>query len=80
MSLHDSDINQTSRIEKQHSLPTSKTSILSKTLSLSTLPDQKGETLNCIEEIFSHPLIFLHALYQLQLQRDASFLGKIKYE
>ena len=66
--------------DRKNSLPTSRTSILSKTLSTSSQSSHKGV---CgggdpqIEEIFSTPLGFLHAIYKLQLQRDASFLGKI---
>ena len=76
MSSNNSVVNETSKIERQYSLPTSKKSILSKTLSVSSQSNQKGENINTIEEIFSNSLIFLHAIYQLQLQRDASFLGK----
>ena len=63
--------------ERKNSLPTSRTSILSKTLSTSSQSSHKGGAGGdpLIEEIFSNPLGFLHAIYKLQLQRDASFLG-----
>ena len=65
--------------DRKNSLPTSRTSILSKTLSTSSQSSHKGGCVGGdpqIEEIFSTPLGFLHAIYKLQLQRDASFLGK----
>ena len=75
MSVNQPIAHQTSTSEKRDTLPTSKTSILSKTILLSGQPSQKGGALHCIDELFSDPLIFLHAIYQLQLQRDAAFLG-----
>ena len=64
--------------DRKNSLPTSRTSILSKTLSTTSQTTHKGGGAGgdpLIEEIFSNPLGFLHAIYKLQLQRDASFLG-----
>ena len=68
-----------SGFEKQNPLPKSRTSILSKTLSLSSQSSHKGEDPSNDEERFSNSLDFVYAIYQLQLQRDASFLGKNDY-
>ena len=60
--------------DRQNVLPMSRTSILSKTLSVSNQSSQKDWN-SSIEEILVSGLAFIHAIYQLQLQRDASFLG-----
>jgi len=73
MTSKDRRNSQATVLEKRNSLPSSRNSILSKTLSLSSQNSQKGGDPS-IEEIFSSYLGFLQAIYQLQLQRDASFL------
>ena len=78
MSFQDQRIYQTPGLEKQNPIPMSRTSILSKTLSLSSQSSHKGGDPS-IEERFSSSLDFLYAIYQLQLQRDASFLGKCNW-
>ena len=75
MSTKEQKSYQTAVVDRKNSLPTSRTSILSKTLSSSSPASQKGGVDPMIEEILSTPLDFLHAIYKLQLQRDASFLG-----
>ena len=74
MSSKDRRNSQTAVLEKRNSLPSSRSSILSKTLSVSGQNVEKGGE-SSIDEIFSGYLGFLQAIYQLQLQRDASFLG-----
>ena len=77
MTSKDQKLYRATAHERKNSLPTSRTSILSKTLSSSSQSTQKGEITGdpLIEELFSSPLSFLHVIYKLQLQRDASFLG-----
>ena len=77
MSTKEQKSYQTTVVDRKNSLPTSRTSILSKTLSISSQASNKrgGDGDPMIEEVLSTPLSFLHAIYKLQLQRDASFLG-----
>ena len=74
MTSKDRRSSQTSVLEKRNSLPSSRSSILSKTLSLAGQNVEKDGD-SSIEEIFSTHLGFLQAIYLLHLQRDASFLG-----
>lgn len=75
-SMSSKDRRGSQTVEKRNSLPSSRSSILSKTLSLTCQNTEKVED-SSIEEIFSSYIGFLQAIYQLQLQRDASFLGNL---
>ena len=78
MSSKDRRSSQTIVLEKRDSLPSSRSSILLKTLSLSGQNSHKRSD-SSVEQIFSSYLGFLQAIYQLQLQRDASFLGNLHF-